>query len=47
MGICFSKEDHEPLKLGHNHPVGVAGLPTEEIDHKPDHVLPPGNIFVS
>ena len=44
MGICFSKADQEPLSfVGHNHPVGVAGLPKRELDHSPDHVLPQGD----
>ena len=48
MGICFSKADHEPLSfVGHNHPVGVAGLPKRELDHSPDHVLPQGGKWKS
>ena len=43
MGICFSKADQRPLNfVGHNHPVGVAGLSNDEIDQQPDHVVPQG-----
>ena len=46
MGICVSREaPHQGLtdhRQRQQHPQGVAGLKTEEIDQDPKHVTPHG-----